>query len=114
MTDQIVERLAKKPDASLKFIIQDCREAVSVMPGNPRAIEYLITANEAERLLVSRDRLRGARQRARGCMFDPLNVDIKKRRFIRNSDYDKSQQRTACFQIGWWRKSLKLSGRGSV
>ena len=103
MTDRIVERLAKKPDESLKFIIQDCREAVSVIPRNPRAIEYLITANEAERLLSMRARIRIVRQKARGHLFDPLTVPRDRRRWIRNSDFDRSEHRTACFQIAWYR-----------
>jgi hypothetical protein len=97
--------LTKKADDSLEFIVKDCREAVSAMPENPRAVEYLQAASEAERILVSRNRLRGIRERSRGCLFDPLTVPIRQRRFVkhRNSGFSQSEHKTACFQIGWYR-----------
>lgn len=115
-TDQMTEYCSRKSNESLAFIIQDCREAVRAMPMNPKAIEYLQLASEAERQLNRRERLAMWRKTLRDHGFDYLTVnetcgnDVHthiRRRNVRDHNrtgYVVDRIRSATWMLGGYRR----------
>lgn len=49
------EKCAKATDISLRFIIQDCREALAANPDNPKAGQYMDTIHYCYQELKKRE-----------------------------------------------------------
>ena len=98
----------KKTDDQLKYIIQDCSEAIAANPSGHKAMDYLLELRACERELSARETLRIIRRGTSGNVYDPLYCETprgrKYARKYRNSDYDRDRHRSACFQAGWYRK----------
>lgn len=64
--DETYKRLTKLDDASLRYIIQDCREAQQANPDNPKAGDYADESLYCQMILAKRARrARNARKRAK-------------------------------------------------
>lgn len=107
--------LKNKTNDQLNFIVKDCSKAIQAMPTNPKCFRYLQSMRAAENELTRRARITLARKDLNGHLFDPLgrtqNPTTRKRYRARKqisarnrNPYDIDRYRTACFQIGWYRK----------
>lgn len=91
--------LKNKPDEALFFIARDCLSAVSAMPENPKAREYLDTADACRDLLRQRSNLRILRE-ALLYAPDPLTIDVRYRRHLSVSEYHITRRNHARVHLG--------------
>ena len=94
-----------KTDDQLKFIIQDCQEAISAMPLGHKTEEYLALARQAIAELSKRERLRSWR-RDLAMLTDPYayKAQFKTRKLPSITKWSVNQSTNAMYSIG----SLKL------
>ena len=91
-----------KTDDQLKFIIQDCQEAISAMPLGHKTEEYLALARQATKELITRERLRSWR-RDLAMTTDPYayKAQFKTRKLPSITKWAVSTSRMAMVNLAW-------------
>jgi hypothetical protein len=108
-------------DSQLEFNIQDCREAISANPDNPKIYQYLQDKNACQDEITKRDRIRIARKMMRETLdllawsADAIRKSCGLRyrlRVIRepyiNSVFHQRQCRDGAWLIGWYLKNGRI------
>jgi hypothetical protein len=103
-------------DYQLQFIAQDCREAISANPDNPKVFQYLADKNTCQDEITRRDRIRIARKMIRetsdllAWSADAMRKSCGLRYRLRtiresyaNSVFHNRQCRDGAWLIGWYR-----------